>query len=47
VEQKKCLLSEIYGVDLTEKDDKYIEIQFRRIMKREIRDIERDVQNIS
>lgn len=47
MDQKKQLLSEIYGMDLTEKDDKYIEIQFRRIMKREIRDIERDVQNIS
>lgn len=47
MEQKKQLLSEIYGIDLTEKDDKYIEIQFRRIMKQEIRDIEKDVQNIS
>jgi len=47
MDQKKQLLSEIYGMDLAEKDDKYIEIQFRRIMKREIRDIEKDVQNIS
>ena len=47
MEQKKQLLSEIYGIDLTDKDDTYIEIQFRRIMKREIRDIEKDVQNIS
>ena len=45
--EKKKLLSEIYGMDLANKDEQFIEIQFRRIMKREIRDIEKDIQNIS
>jgi len=47
LEEKKKLLTEIYDMDLTEKDEQKIEIYFRRIMKREIRDIERDIQNIS
>lgn len=47
LEDKRKLLSEIYKMDLSGKDETFVEIQFRRIMKREIRDIERDVQNIS
>lgn len=47
LEEKKKLLTEIYNMDLAEKDEQKIEIYFRRIMKREIRDIERDIQNIS
>ena len=47
LEEKKKLLTEIYDMDLTEKDEQKIDIYFRRIMKREIRDIERDIQNIS
>ena len=47
LEEKKKLLIEIYNTDLTEKDEQEIEICFRRIMKREIRDIEKDIQNIS
>lgn len=46
-DDKVKLLSEIYKMDLSGKDENFIEIQFRKIMKREIRDIERDVQNIS
>lgn len=46
-EDKKKLLSDIYKMDLSGKDENFIEIQFRKVMKREIRDIERDVQNIS
>ena len=34
-------------MDLSEKDENFIEIQFRRIMKRESRDIEKDIENIS
>lgn len=30
-----------------EKDERFVEIQFHRIMKREIRDIEKDIENIS
>lgn len=47
LDDKVKLLSEIYKMDLSGKDENFIEIQFRKIMKREIRDIERDVQNIS
>ena len=34
-------------MDLTGKDERFVEIQFRKIMKREIRDIERDIESIS
>lgn len=47
INEKKALLSEIYNIDLTGKSDEILEISFRRIMKREIRDIEKDIQNIS
>lgn len=47
IEDKKKILSEIYRMDLSEKDENFIEIQFRRIMKRESRDIEKDIENIS
>ena len=33
--------------NLSEKEERFIEIQFRKIMKREIRDIEKDIENIS
>lgn len=46
-EQKRKVLSEIYGMDLSGKSDLQTEIMFRRVMRREIRDIEKDVQNIS
>lgn len=47
IEDKKKILVDIYRIDLSKKDDKFIEIQFRKIMKREIRDIEKDIENIS
>ena len=47
IEDKKKILSEIYRMDLSEKDENFMEIQFRRIMKRESRDIEKDIENIS
>lgn len=47
IDDKKKLLSDVYEMDLTGKDERFLEIQFRRVMKREIRDIERDIQNIS
>ena len=34
-------------MDLSDKDENFVEIQFHRIMKREIRDIEKDIENIS
>lgn len=34
-------------MDLTDKDERFVEIQFHKIMKREIRDIEKDIENIS
>lgn len=47
LEDKKKILSDIYRMDLSEKDERFVEIQFRKIMKREIRDIEKDIENIS
>lgn len=37
----------IYQIDLSDKDERFVEMQFHRIMKREIRDIEKDIENIS
>lgn len=47
LEDKKKILSDVYRMDLSEKEERFIEIQFRKIMKREIRDIEKDIENIS
>ena len=47
LEDKKAILSDIYQMDLSDKDENFVEIQFHRIMKREIRDIEKDIENIS
>ena len=47
VYDKKAILSDIYQMDLTDKDERFVEIQFHKIMKREIRDIEKDIENIS
>lgn len=42
LDDKKAILSDIYQIDLSDKDERFVEIQFHRIMKREIRDIEKD-----
>lgn len=47
LEDKKAVLSDIYQMDLSDKDENFVEIQFHKIMKREIRDIEKDIENIS
>ena len=47
LEDKKAILSDIYQMDLSDKDENFVEIQFHKIMKREIRDIEKDIENIS
>lgn len=47
LEDKKAILSEIYHINLDKKDERFVEIQFHKIMKREIRDIEKDIENIS
>lgn len=47
LEDKKKILSDVYRMDLSEKEERFIEIQFRKIMTREIRDIEKDIENIS
>ncbi len=47
LEDKKDILSDIYQIDLADKDECFVEIQFHKIMKREIRDIEKDIENIS
>lgn len=47
LEDKKSILSDIYQLDLFDKDERFVEIQFRKIMRREIRDIEKDIENFS
>ena len=47
LEDKKVILSDIYQMDLNDKDEHFVEILFHKIMKHEIRDIERDIENIS
>lgn len=47
IEDKRKVLAEIYSLDLSGKSDEKIEIEFRKIMAKEIRDIEKDIQNIS
>lgn len=47
IEKKKLILSEIYDENLDNKDNSYIEILFKKIMKKEIIDLEKDIQNIS
>ena len=47
IDEKRQLLSDIYGIDFSDKNNERVEIQFRRIMKKELRDIEKDIQNIS
>ena len=44
LDDKKAILSDIYQIDLSDKDERFVEIQFHRIMKREIRDIEKDIE---
>lgn len=47
IDEKRNILSEIYSMDLSKKNNETIEIQFKRVMKKEIRDIEKDIQDIS
>lgn len=47
IEHKKEILKNIYTIDLTHKTERYIEFAFSKIMRREIRDIERDIQHFS
>ena len=47
IDEKKQLLAEIYGQQLDDMDDSKIEVSFRRIMKREIQDVEMDVEHFS
>ena len=44
---KKEILESIYTVDLDKMTERNIEFEFSKIMKREIRDIERDIQHFS
>ena len=47
IEDKGKILSDIYNLDLMEKSENTIEYHFRKIMKKEIMDIEKDIQSIS
>ena len=47
LDDKRNLLTEIYRMDLTGINNEKIEILFRKILAKEIRDIEKDIQNIS
>ena len=47
IEDKRNILLDIYKCNISEKGDSEIEFMFRNIMKKEIRNIEKDIQNIS
>ena len=47
IDEKKHLLSDIYGEYIDDMDDKKVEAVFRRIMRKEIQDIEKDVEHFS
>lgn len=47
IDDKKRILSEIYGEYVKNMDDSRIENSFRRIMRKEIQDIEKDVEHFS
>ena len=47
VDEKKRILSDIYNEAIEDIDDSKIEYLFRKIMRREIQDIERDVEHFS
>lgn len=47
VSDKKKILVEVCGLDLSKLTDEKIEINFKKIMSKEIRDIEKDIQSIS
>ena len=47
IERKKVLLTKIYGQEINNYSDSEIEYSFRKIMRKEIQDIEKDVEHIS
>lgn len=47
LDDKRKILSEIYGEKIEDLDDSKLESTFRKIMRREIQDIERDVEHFS
>ena len=47
IDEKKRILSEIYSEKVEDLEDSRIEFLFRKIMRREIQDIERDVEHFS
>ena len=47
IDEKKRILSEIYSEKIENLEDSKVEYLFRKIMRREIQDIERDVEHFS
>lgn len=47
VPEKRRIVQEIYGENVKNKDDNFIEMHFRKLMNKEIRDIQKDVQPFS
>lgn len=45
--KKREILEEIYDMELSDKSERGIDFLFRKIMRKEIRDIEKDIQSIS
>lgn len=45
--QMRDILSEIYGRDLTGLNDKIIDIEFKKIIKKEVHELEKDIQFMS
>jgi hypothetical protein len=47
IEDKKDILSRIYGENVKKLNSEQIKMRFAKIMAREIQDIEKDIQDIS
>ena len=47
IEEKRNIVHNIYGEDIRNRNDDFVNGRFRRLMNREIRDIQKDVQTLS
>lgn len=47
IQDKRMIVQQIYGEDVEGRDDNFVEMRFQRLINREIRDTQRDVQPFS
>ena len=47
IEEKRNIVQNIYGENVKDENDSFVEMRFRLLMKKEIRDIQKDVQPFS